>query len=1182
MKRALPLLILFVSHTFAAGTNALSTLENSVSPLSNASGNSIPARDPSSLFTNPAWYYPHTFGRSLAFSYATGFSVDTANTIFGAYAFPLEKNKFIFGFAHRSIGGFTGYNTDGAETGSFAISDTVMALSHSYAVGNSLIVFETAKFYRTDFYTGDGYAFSSDAGILYTPVEQFSIGFSLDNLISTPILYYSEYEDFPVIAETMFSLNILNDKARFLYSLGYELPLYDDIPFELDHRYGLEILVWDPWADFQLGFNGSGFSFGIASVFSSYTLQLAYMPTDFEHRIATGITFDLDKVSEGPFSRPAHIPGTELEAELSDFYEGMEQYNNGEYKEAYATFSTILKENPNHKLAEQYRERALLHLQTLDWLDIEQEKLIRMHKELAIKYENQANYGEAIVEWRKIMEINPADPEADRNIERLKDLVNSRVLALHQQGLDKYSKNELIASIDHFSEALKLNPEYEPSRNWLFKIKQELSQDELKERERIERLQKAEVFYNRGLSYYGRKTFEEASSEFEQALIMNPEHENAAKYLAMAKEEWEAEKTGLRGIEAAKSFYAKGMKNYEEKLYFNSVRDFNMALKAYPAHEESQAMLPEAQKKLEQQVRPYLQKGKVEYQRKKFSSAEENYQAVLKLDPENAEAKEYLDKISAEKNAAVTFHMNEGRSAFRAASYSKAIFHLDEVVKLDPQNAEAKDLLDKARSQVKSTVDALHAEALADYNAGKYAPAISKWEKVLTIDAANALAQKYLTDAKGKQTQTKYGDLAKAYNAKGKKLYENRDYEQALSEFEKTLELVPNDPEALEYRDLCKVALSRQENQAEADQLFITGVRAYKQRNYEEAITKWNEAKKIDPDNAIIDRYIKLAIEAQKNRKVIDYMNGEKYYSEGKFLLALKSFERALQENPGNSKARSRLEDTKDRIAEQRDEYISLGDKEKRAGNYTEAAANYMSAYRLDNSAETLGKREDVILAQENYEKGLRYFNNENEVALAIAPFMKVLEINPFDKRASDYIGEAKKRGLKNVSIWKQQAAEAEKQKDFEKAYSLYTSIEQLEPGNTEIRQGLFRTKNELKKKAKIPYDEGKEAMALKNYKLALEKFAAAIAIVSDYEDAPELYKQARENNEKQKQVSSSGDSTASSGGGASHQAVVQEGIKLYRQGKYKEAIAVWQRVPKSSSDYSSAQKYIARAKLKL
>lgn len=1167
-----------------SGISSLTSLENSVSPSAMASGGALPPTDPSGIFINPAWYFPYTFGRSLYFSYTSGFADEPGFTAFTSYALPLKKNKFLFGIAYRRYGELTGFDDQGNETGSFSYSDTLLGASHVWSFNNQLLFYETGKIYRVDYSLDQSSALSSDFGLLYSPLPFVHIGFTIENLFSTPVQYYSAEETFPVLVGSNVSMLLLDNQIRASYGYRYAAPLYENIPYSAEHHYGLEIVKWDPWLTFQTGYDGSAFSFGMGTSYENYHLQLAYVPLEYEHRFSTGITFDLDRVSTGPFSRPGHIPGNELEKELSEFYEGMERYNLGEYRDAYNIFHKIVRENPDHELAIEYRDRSLLHLRSEDFLDDEQQKLVAMHKELARKYEAQQNFGEAINEWRKVLEINPVDIEAEPNIERIKSEVNQRVLAYHRQGLEKYSENDLLASIDSFSNALKLNPEYEPSKTWLFKIKQELSQDELKERERIERLQKAEVYYNRGLSYYGRKTYEEAIAEFEQAVLLNPDHEQAKRYLAMAREEYEAEKAGLRGIEAANSFYEKGMKNYSERKYYNAVHDFRFAVKAYPGHEEAQDMLPKAQEALDAQVRPYLQRGENEYRRKKFSNAEQEFDNALKLDPDNETAKEFLKKLSDEKSAAITYNMTEGKRNFGKSNYSKAISHFDEVVKLDPDNKEAANLLAQSRAQVKTRVDALHAEALKDYEAGNYPSAIKKWEKVLEVDPANALAARYIKDAEDKQKKTQYGELAKSYNKKGKQLYENREYELALNEFNKTLEIIPGDPEAREYRQKCVAAIEEEKSKEKGDELFIAGVRSYKKREYDDAIAKWQQVKKLDPENTLVDRYIKLAAEAKKNRKIIDYINGQKYYNEGKYLLAKSSFERALRENPSNTKARQALQDTEDRIAEEREQYLQKAEEEKKKGNYIEAAAQYMNAYRMDNSAEYLSRREEVLSAEENYEKGLKHFNNEMEVGLSIQPFMKVLEVNPFDERASKYIEEAKKKGRQNVSRWMDQAAAAEKSGDYQRAYSLYLSVQQVQPENTEMRKGILRTQKELRKAASVPYDEGKEAMALKNYKLAIEKFSATLEILDDYEDTPGLLKEARSEYEKQKRAQSAASSAGKTSGssGASHSALIQQGIVLYRQGKYREAIAVWQRVPKSSSDYSSAQKYIARAKLKL
>ncbi len=1185
MKQCLRYLIFFLlvaSALKARGHNTAALLETSGSASQAALAGTGKTADIAQMFFNPAVLHEGIDGRMFSLSWMSGGDFGT-NSFFGGYAWPaFEKHRFAFSLSYLRNSDLLSVSEQGVVTGKFSTVEMLGGFSHNWSPLPNLYFGETLKVYYFDYDVAKTGAYSLDVGTLYHPLNWFSLGLSFYNLFASEYHFVAQSEVLPAGLELQPSVALLDGRLKIHYVLRQNFPLYQETRYEIESRAGFEFDVYRRYFTLMASVAPQGTGFGFASEVQQYRFAMAWQPLPFETRITGTLTFNIDTVSAGPFRRPASIAGTDIEQELAEFHEAMQLYNSGDYKEAYDKFGQVLRMNPDHQMSALYRDRALLHLRNTDFLDQEQEKLIKMHKEMALRYENQNNFGEAIHEWRKVLEINPVDIEAEPNIDRIKRRVNDRVLALHRQGLEQYRANDILKSIDSFSEALRFNPEYEPSKNWLLKIKQEMSQEELRERERIERLQKAEVFYNRGLSYYGRKTFEESVREFDQALALNPNHENAKKYRQLAAEELEAERLGLKGLEAAKKLYEKGMKNFNSSQFYQAKKDFAAAVRAFPAHEESAAMLPRAEERLRLQVKPFIADGIANYRKKRFSVATENFQNAIQLDPENTEAKEYIEKLARERDAAIAFHNTEGNRAFERNEFSKAIYHYDEAVKLDPNNTQAAAKLAAAREKVKATVDKMHSEAMAEFSAEKYDTAITIWNKVLEIDAANKLAERYIKEAELKKKASRSSTLVEGYNKRGIELFQNRDFEQALSFFSKALGEDPRNTVALQYKEMCEQELAREQNQEQVAKLFIEGVREYKKREYEKAILKWREVKKLDPQNTIVDKYIAQATDAQKNRKLIDFINGQKFYEQGKWLLAKASFERAVQENPQNAKARSMLQDTLDRIAEERTSLINEGDRKMRAGQYIEAANDYLAAYRLDNSAESQLKRENAIKAQEQFELGLRYFNSEQEIGLSIEPFLKVLEINPFDTRASDYINKAKEAGKTRIASWMEQAARAEESKDFRRAYALYRSVQEIDPANAEMKKGISRSRRELRSQAAVPYKEGKEAMALKNYALAVENFTKVLDLVSDYEDTQDLLQTARQELAKRRaaaaNAASSGGTTAAS---EADNELINQGIVLYRQGKYQEAIATWQKVPRSSEAYSKAQKYIARARLK-
>ncbi len=1185
-----------ISASPAGGQSPILNLEEATSAQNLSQGGAGLSTDMGQMFYNPAYLYDHIRGRNFSFTYNTFGEEFNQNFFFMGYGWPTGSNKFSIGVAWMGNSGLQGFDSSGTFTETFSTAEFLTGASHIWRINKDLTMGETLKIYYLNYSVASATILSVEAGLAYQVLSFLSLGFTLDNLVSTNMALATETEPLPVIARFQPTIEFYKRRARVSYELSYFLGLYEDYSEPLEHRVGFEFDLYKRYIQARMGFNGQDVSMGVGTFVRPYNMSFSYTPTPYESRYALTLSFDVDSGGVGPFARPRSVATSDVEGELKDFYSGMQNYSKGEYKIAYDNFSNVLRDNPDHKLALEYRRRSLLHLKSSDnWLDEEQLKLIRLHKELARKYEASKNFGDAINEWRQVVKINPADLEAEGNIKRIKEKVQKQVLDFHRLGLQAYGNGDRIKAIEYFNAALKLNPEFEPSKNWLFKIKQEISQEELREIERIEKIQKAEVFYNRGLTFLGQKQYAESIKNLEQALLYNPKHEKAQKYLRQAREEWELDKKGLRGRKAADALYSKGLKNYKDSRYADAIKDFKFALRAYPQHAGSSKMLPKAERDLARQVKPFMLAGVAAFRQQRLAKAEENFKRVQSLsNGENEKAESWLKKIEIGKAANIQFNLREGKKAYREGVaqrdltlISKSIGHLNEVTQLASDSSaeyqEAKSLLGKAQQRVKAKTTALHKKARKFFDARKYDDAIGIWEEVLIIDAANVLAKKYIAEARAQKQALKSLKSVKSYVRKARRLEQNREYEKALELINQALKFDPGNKEAKRLKGIIVTNLENEKKQDQVANLFIKGVRDYKQRKYDSAIKKWKRVKKLDPQNALVDRYIAQAIQAKKNRKRIDFINGQRYFNKGQWLQARGAFQRAIKEDPKNVKARDMLRQTNENIEIDRQQAIRQGDKLLRESKYELAASEYLKAQRLSPASEIAEKRDNALLAAKKKEEGIRYLKSETDVGLSIGSFLEVLKVNPFDKEASKYINQAKEKGKNNVDNWKELARQAEEKENYKRAYALYVSINNVAPADTEARKGIRRSRKQLRRQAAIPYNDGKEAMALKNYKLAIEKFKQVQAIYPGaYENTKDLLKQARAKKAeaaKKRRASGGRRTTAASGNDLK---LISKGIKLYRQGKYRQAINVWKQVPKRSSAYSKAQKYIARARLKL
>jgi len=133
---------------------------------------------------------------------------------------------------------------------------------------------------------------------------------------------------------------------------------------------------------------------------------------------------------------------------------------------------------------------------------------------------------------------------------------------------------------------------------------------------------------------------------------------------------------------------------------------------------------------------------------------------ILSQEEESAEVKAfvtkaYQDKLAADKaagnvvgaaNALVFLGQEDAAKNTREGDFS-ALEKFAEAQTLDAENEAAPRLVSQVRGELQSYADGLHKEAVAFFVKQDFAPAVSRWEKVLLIDPGNTAARNWFVQA---------------------------------------------------------------------------------------------------------------------------------------------------------------------------------------------------------------------------------------------------------------------------------------------------------------------------------------------------------------------------------------------------------------------------------------------------
>lgn len=102
-----------------------------------------------------------------------------------------------------------------------------------------------------------------------------------------------------------------------------------------------------------------------------------------------------------------------------------------------------------------------------------------------------------------------------------------------------------------------------------------------------------------------------------------------------------------------------------------------------------------------EKARARYERGRELFGSGEYRLAAEEFYAVLEVDPDNREARAYLNLAEAELERALELHMKRGISYFQKEEMDLAIKEWDRVLELDPGNTEASEYKSRAEAVLK-------------------------------------------------------------------------------------------------------------------------------------------------------------------------------------------------------------------------------------------------------------------------------------------------------------------------------------------------------------------------------------------------------------------------------------------------------------------------------------------------
>ncbi len=252
------------------------------------------------------------------------------------------------------------------------------------------------------------------------------------------------------------------------------------------------------------------------------------------------------------------------------------------------------------------------------------------------------------------------------------------------------------------------------------------------------------------------------------------------------------------------------------------------------------------------QVNAIMSRGEKFFEEGNLINARLEFQAVLGIDPDNKTAQAYIRQISGQFQSFVESFYRNGMIAFAAGDFDKAKEEFEKVLVIKPDHAEAKEQLarcvqvienkekEEAVEIQRSMLTQTYETAMEAYKKENYDDALKLFSQILKADPENQEVQRYASLSRE--------ILFKQYMDRGQKAAGRGEWETAIKSLTTALSFNSDSNEA---RSLLQDAQRRSELQKKvlSQNYYKEGLEAFLSGDKKKARSLWQKAADLDPDN---------------------------------------------------------------------------------------------------------------------------------------------------------------------------------------------------------------------------------------------------------------------------------------------------------------------------------------------
>jgi tetratricopeptide (TPR) repeat protein len=316
------------------------------------------------------------------------------------------------------------------------------------------------------------------------------------------------------------------------------------------------------------------------------------------------------------------------------------------------------------------------------------------------------------------------------------------------QGIDFYNNGAFDDAIHAFDVALIWNPANDEALNWLQRVKEEKKTSELRAliaaanaamrtADYLEAMSKAEAALKiDSTSTQARSLAEEAQRKFSESIL--------------------AQTSSVRNAGEINALYQKGLEQYAAGEYTEAAETWEKIEKLQPRSKTVKTYKKKTSEKLGQQIAEGMKRLESLERKGQWLKALNLAKQLKALAPSNREIAAKITSYQGKITSSASTHETQGIDYYNRGYYVQAQNSFYALLAVDPDNATAKDYIQRINSKLqKKDTDELYMQGVQAYTNNNYRQAINYWEQVLAIDPSYTNATRNIQRAKEKLEQLK-------------------------------------------------------------------------------------------------------------------------------------------------------------------------------------------------------------------------------------------------------------------------------------------------------------------------------------------------------------------------------------------------------------------------------------------